>query len=108
MNLFEVFDLEKTLRLIDDTYCDLKKVSKEDRNAMMEVKNIRYYYYVGKEDEDVRSLYQFLQKFQDNALCMAEAKKIETNRDNLLDEGDIDEFNEVRFCRIYMLSSISF
>lgn len=95
--LFKVFDSEKTLKLLNDKYCDFKKLSNEEKNVISSMDNVRYYNYAGKNDEDVRRLYSFLQQIQDNAICIAEANKRVTNRDDLIDESDLDEFDEIGY-----------
>ena len=106
-SLFEVFDAETLLKLVDDTYYDLKKISQEERKSFL-INNTKYYYCLGRNDKDVRNLSSFLKQFQNNALCIAEASKRETNRDNIVDENDRNEFDEIgyieyKYFQIYLL-----
>lgn len=96
-DLLKVFDSEKTLKLLNNKYCNFKKLSNEEKNAILSIDNVKYYYYAGKNDEDVRKLYSFLKQIQDNAICIAEANKRVTNRDELVDEDDLDEFDEIGY-----------
>lgn len=98
-NLFEVFNSETTLKLIDNTYCDLKNFPQKDRKGLLGLltDKVRYYYYAGKNEEDVRKLYSFLQHIQENAICIAEASKIITNCDDLVYQDEVDEFDEMGY-----------
>lgn len=95
-DLFEVFDLEKNLKVVDEEYYDSKNISKEERMPST-ITNIRNYYYAGEDENDVRSVIDFLNQFQNDALCIAEINKRETNRDNLSDEDDLEELEEKGF-----------
>ena len=95
-NLFETFDSEATLKLVDNEYLKQKRFSKEEREVTS-VDDVKYYYYAGKDDEDIRKLSKFLKPFQDKAFLIAEANERETNCENIDNEDDLDEFDEVGY-----------
>lgn len=95
-DLFAIFDEQENLKVVDTEYYDLKNIPEEERMPST-ITNIRNYYFAGEDDNDVRSVIEFLRQFKNDALCVAEISKKETNRDNLSDEEDLEEFDEQGF-----------
>lgn len=99
-DLLEVFNSEKTLKLLDNEYCNIKKISNEEKKVILSNENVKYYHYAGKDDEDIRKCYKFLKKIQDNAICIAEAYKSLINRYELIDERN---YTVYKYFQVYLL-----